>query len=48
MNPLTTQLRPAFRENFKFRVLSGVIGANPPNSILSNPTIAFDYSPAIA
>jgi len=48
MNPLTTQLRPAFRENFKFRALSRTICANPAKSNLSIPTIAFDYSPAIA
>jgi hypothetical protein len=49
MNPLTAQLKPALREIFKFRALSRTISANPANlTNPSNPTIAFDYSSAIA
>ena len=48
MPPLTNQIKPILRENFKFRVLSGALGANPANSNLPNSTIAFDYSPANA
>ena len=45
MPPLTNQIKPILRENFKFRVLLPTT-RNRPNR--SNPTIAFDYSPAIA
>ncbi len=45
MNPSKTSLIPAPREIFKIRAL---FQTNPAKTHLSNPTIAFDYSPAIA
>lgn len=44
-NPPKTDLKPVPRENFKFRVL---LPTTRNQSNLLNPTIAFDYSPAIA
>jgi hypothetical protein len=44
-NPPKTQLKPVPRENFKFLVLFPITRNQ---SSRLNPTIAFDYSPAIA
>ena len=44
-NPPKNPLKPARRENFKFRVL---LATTRNQSNLLNPTISFDYSPAIA